>query len=354
MKKVLSSLLLTSATMMMFGQAQVLVNENFEALTLGNVGADVTGATAGQGNMHLAGGVAANYQIANIDAANGKSLQVTSGNGAPPATGGNTNTRWVWKEITTAASPANNIIVSKAKIYTGSATGAGTMKLIVYGTTAGVSIGNIGGIKYNYVTKTIQGEAYVAIATTPPGSGVVTLNLGTETFPANTWVDVEHRYNKTTGAHSYLYTGSTGYNYTGGQVNLGGGATATAATVAGSAPNESDLVSDTAAGNTVANIAGIDNWNVQFTNTAALSVGDVNNVSDAKLDLLVYPNPVSDVLNIRTDSKIKAVSVVDMTGKNIKVNAEGGKVDVSALPVGNYLINVETADGISTLKFIKK
>ena len=354
MKKVLSSLLLTSATMMMFGQAQVLVNENFEALTLGNVGADVTGATAGQGAMFLAGGVAANYQIANIDAANGKSLQVTSGNGAPPATGGNTNTRWVWKEITATASPSNNIIVSKAKIYTGSATGAGAMKLIVYGTTAGTSVGNIGGIKYNYATKTIQGEAYVTLATTPPSAGILTISFGTQTFPANTWVDVEHRYNKTTGAHSYLYTGSTGYNYTGGQVNLGGGATATAATVAGSVPNESDLVSDTAAGNTVANIAGIDNWNVQFTNTAALSVGDVTNVSDAKLSLLVYPNPTSDILNIKSDSKINAVSVVDMAGRKINVKLEGDKVDVSALPVGTYLINVETKDGITTEKFIKK
>lgn len=352
MKKVLSSLLLTSATMMMFGQAQSLINENFESLTLGNVGTDVTGDTAGQGNMYLSGGVAANYQIATIDAANGKSLQVTTGNGAPPVTGGNTNTRWVWKNITATATAANNVTVTRGKIYTGAATGAGNVKLIIYGST-GASSGTLGGIKYNYATKTIQGEAYITLNSVPASAGVLTITFGTETFPANTWVNVEHRYNKTTGAHQYKYGNSIWYSYTTGQVTSGGN-TYTGTTVAGLVPVESDIVNDTAAGNTVANTAGIDNWNVEFSNASFLSVEDTKGAAIGKLFVSIFPNPTSDVLNIKTDSKINKVSVVDITGKRINVKLEDNKIDVRVLPAGTYLISIETKDGISTEKFIKK
>ncbi|MCD1117035.1 T9SS type A sorting domain-containing protein [Chryseobacterium turcicum] len=351
MKKILSSLLLVSGTILMFGQAQTLVNENFEALNLGDVTTDVTGATAGQGNMYLSGGTSANYQIATIDAANGKSLQVTTGNGAPTSTG-NTNTRWVWKEITATATAANNITVTRGKIYTGAANGAGNIKLIIYG-AIGTSSGTLGGIKYNYATKTIQGEAYITLNSTPQSAGVLTVTLGTQTFPANTWVDVEHRYNKTTGLHEFKYTGSIVYSYSSGQVTSGG-LTYTGTTVAGLVPAESDIVNDTAAGNTVANTAGVDLWNVEFSNNVTLSVGETKEAVAGKLFISIYPNPTSDILNIKTDSKINSVSIVDITGKKVNVKLEGDKVDVRNLPAGMYLINVETKDGISTEKFIKK
>lgn len=70
--------------------------------------------------------------------------------------------------------------------------------------------------------------------------------------------------------------------------------------------------------------------------------------------LTISPNPTSDILNIKTDSKINNVSVVDMTGRKVNVKLDGDKVDVRAFPAGTYLINIETKDGISTEKFIKK
>lgn len=68
----------------------------------------------------------------------------------------------------------------------------------------------------------------------------------------------------------------------------------------------------------------------------------------------IYPNPTSDILNIKTDFKINAVSVVDISGRKVNVKLDGNKVDVRGLSAGTYLINVETKDGISTEKFIKK
>jgi len=75
-------------------------------------------------------------------------------------------------------------------------------------------------------------------------------------------------------------------------------------------------------------------------------------IFDNKISL--YPNPTSDILNVKTNSKINSVSVVDVTGKKVNVKLDGNKIDVKTLPAGTYLINVETKDGISTEKFIKK
>ncbi len=47
MKKILLSCLLAGTSISF--HAQSIFNENFEALTLGNLGTDITGTTAGQG-----------------------------------------------------------------------------------------------------------------------------------------------------------------------------------------------------------------------------------------------------------------------------------------------------------------
>ncbi len=355
MKKVLLSLCMCSLAVFGFAQEQVVINENFDALNLGNVGTDFTGTTAGQGGIYLYGGSAASYQIINIDVPHGKSLQLTSGNGAPPASGANTNERWAWKNISTTASATNDITVIQAQIFTGPATGAGTIKVILYG-PIGASSSTIGGIKYNYATKTIQGEANVSVPSYPPSgtSGTLTLTLGTQVFPANTWVNVEYRYNKTTGAHKYIYSDGTNtytYDYTGGNVTIGG--TAYPAVVV---PNlvaaECDIVSTTAAGNTVENIASVDNFIVKFSNSTLLSTSEVSNIS--KASFFIYPNPTVDIINIKTDKKIKSFSIIDFSGRVMDAKNVDNKIDVSHLQSGTYILSVETSDGIVSEKFIKK
>lgn len=91
----------------------------------------------------------------------------------------------------------------------------------------------------------------------------------------------------------------------------------------------------------------LDNFNLT-------SVLGTNEITHKNIFLSISPNPTSDILNIKTDSKITAVSVVDMTGRKVNVRLEGNQVDVRELPAGNYLINIETKDGLSTEKFIKK
>ncbi|WP_291883364.1 T9SS type A sorting domain-containing protein [Chryseobacterium sp.] len=311
-------------------------------MTNGNLATDVTGTTAGQNSWYIYQGAAADYQVTTIDASHGKSLNLTTGAGAPPASGANTNNRYAYKTISTTANASNNLVRAKMDIYTGAATGKGRVGIQLYSSTAA-----IGGIVYDYETKKVYGQARVSVVADPTQTGTLTLTLGTETFPANSWVTVTYIYNKTTGQHTYQYTNGT----TNASYNFSGNTTYSIFT--GDVAGEFDAVNTTLASNTVANTAGIDNIQAEFTNAATLSVNDTP-VKNAIVSLAVYPNPTSDILNIKSDSKINAVSVVDLTGRKLDVKLEGDKVDVKKLPAGTYLINIETKDGISTEKFIKK
>lgn len=68
----------------------------------------------------------------------------------------------------------------------------------------------------------------------------------------------------------------------------------------------------------------------------------------------IYPNPASDVLNIKSESKILKTEIFDMSGKNIQTNSEKSALNVQGLTPGSYIITVTTTDGKSTQKFIKK
>jgi expansin (peptidoglycan-binding protein) len=73
-------LLIALGTVLSAGlSAQTIATENFNTLTAGNVGTNFTGASTGQGGYYLLNGVAADYQIATIDAAHANSLKVTAG-----------------------------------------------------------------------------------------------------------------------------------------------------------------------------------------------------------------------------------------------------------------------------------
>ncbi len=77
-------------------------------------------------------------------------------------------------------------------------------------------------------------------------------------------------------------------------------------------------------------------------------------VSETASSLSVYPNPTSDILNIKTDSKIKSVTVFDMSGRKVKASFENNVLNVKDLQTGTYVINVETAEGKFSERFIKK
>lgn len=68
----------------------------------------------------------------------------------------------------------------------------------------------------------------------------------------------------------------------------------------------------------------------------------------------IYPNPASDILYVKSNSKIDGVEVFDVSGKNVKVLFNSDQINVGSLPAGSYIMNITTKEGKITKKFIKK
>jgi len=71
--------------------------------------------------------------------------------------------------------------------------------------------------------------------------------------------------------------------------------------------------------------------------------------------LKIYPNPVKDEIVIQSDLPIKKVEIYSLTGTLMKSeNNFNGKISVSALPQGVYLLKVYTDNGLVVSKIVKK
>ena len=81
-------------------------------------------------------------------------------------------------------------------------------------------------------------------------------------------------------------------------------------------------------------------------------------VSNAnKAQAKVYPNPVVDVLNVESASKVISLSVYDLSGKAVSshtLNAVKSQVNLSKLAPGVYIVNIETENGTQSVKIVKK
>lgn len=82
----------------------------------------------------------------------------------------------------------------------------------------------------------------------------------------------------------------------------------------------------------------------------AVSEADAN-----KLKLSVFPNPVSEVLNLKSDKEITGVTVIDLSGKIIKREKGASQINVSNLAKGTYVVQAAYKNGsVENTKFIKK
>jgi len=72
---------------------------------------------------------------------------------------------------------------------------------------------------------------------------------------------------------------------------------------------------------------------IQFENTDELAVSQ----------LIVYPNPATDLLYIRTDFKVESVRILDLNGKEF-ISSRECVLDLSDFENGLYMIEVKTSD----------
>jgi hypothetical protein len=72
-----------------------------------------------------------------------------------------------------------------------------------------------------------------------------------------------------------------------------------------------------------------------------------------KLEFSIYPNPATDILNIRTQEKVLSISVYDMAGKLVNVQFSNGQINVGMLPKGVYILTAKTDKAVYQQKLIK-
>ncbi|WES99099.1 T9SS type A sorting domain-containing protein [Chryseobacterium arthrosphaerae] len=327
--------------------AQVLEADNYNSYTAGNVGTNVTGTAAGQGGMYLVGGATSDYQIVTAtgaNAAHGNYLQVTGG-----STATNAAVRTVVKNGLATAwagrTAGNNIIKAVAEIYTGTSTNQHGSGVSVSGADDGIV-----GIVYNSQSKTINGLAYLTFAANPNNNGYYFITgLTQNTYPANTWISLGFSYNKTTGQITYNIGGVT-TNLAVNQATIPAGIDPVSFEVTSSPVQENGTGVPVNTGPTT---FGIDNYRVEAANNATLGTAETKNSKSSTI-IAIGPNPTVDYLNLITDLKINKAEVYDMSGRKIETTLEGNRINVKNLNAGSYIISIETKDGKTTEKFIKK
>ena len=112
-------------------------------------------------------------------------------------------------------------------------------------------------------------------------------------------------------------------------------------------------------GNTFSNTANIyfdynfpivtNNYTTSIQNTLGLQEIDFINI------ISVYPNPVKDIINFKTEHNISKFEVYDIAGRILSSNSVSeNKIDLSELKTGNYILKLYTEKGIMNTKIMKE
>lgn len=97
-----------------------------------------------------------------------------------------------------------------------------------------------------------------------------------------------------------------------------------------------------------------------FNTTIDLGAYEYNStlsVDDISLDentVKLYPNPATDVVNIKTNQTIKNVRVFNVNGQKVLDIANQSQINISNLPTGMYFLNITTNQSNQTIKILKQ
>jgi hypothetical protein len=330
-----------------FANAQEFFYDNYNTLTVGNIGTDVAGTGLGQGGYYTFGTGAANtnFQIVADTPAQGNVIQMT---GSATATG----TWFLFKNFSAAwaaRTSGNNVLNLEFDIFTGAATTSkNTARVYIYNSDGSTVLG---GLSFNLETKALSGIAYY-----DPNNGGVnpvgtySFNLGASNavvnLAASSWVRLGLSYNTVT--REVVWKGPGFY------VGVTGATPATGTT----APREVDYLHTAGTGNTVSATSKFDNLMVRANSTENL-LGNSSFNSTTAVFSNIYPNPVTDFASISLiDATINAITIMDINGRVVKSGNSNelasAKIDLSDLTAGIYIMKIETDKGVSTEKIIKK
>lgn len=90
-----------------------------------------------------------------------------------------------------------------------------------------------------------------------------------------------------------------------------------------------------------------------------VTTADDSNISSVETikwdsDCIVYPNPVKDMLTVKTNEDIESICIFNQTGVLMHTQQDSGPVSMQGLPAGMYIVKVKETSRISNQKVIKK
>ena len=96
-----------------------------------------------------------------------------------------------------------------------------------------------------------------------------------------------------------------------------------------------------------------------FTNIVAQTSAPITSTSNIDLnDLVIYPNPTTEFIQLKNDASIASISIFNIVGRVVKTfNHSSGMVhDVTTLRSGMYLVRLEDKDGdvVKSMRLSKK
>jgi hypothetical protein len=94
------------------------------------------------------------------------------------------------------------------------------------------------------------------------------------------------------------------------------------------------------------------NWDksVVIKRTNPLGLTDIENSSR----ILVYPNPFSNKIKVTNTSGDEEYVLRDILGNNIYSGKRIHEIDFSLIPIGPYILQINTDDKTTTLKILKE
>ena len=82
----------------------------------------------------------------------------------------------------------------------------------------------------------------------------------------------------------------------------------------------------------------------------ASAINDLQNIGG---NVMLFPNPAQNMLNIVTEGEIEDVAIFNVLGQKV-MHANTNQIDITSLSKGMYIINITTDEGMTTKKFVKE
>ncbi|MCS3529726.1 T9SS type A sorting domain-containing protein [Chryseobacterium sp. JUb7] len=90
-----------------------------------------------------------------------------------------------------------------------------------------------------------------------------------------------------------------------------------------------------------------------YTTTVENKLG-TSDIKNDKSDISIYPNPVQDVVYIKSKTEVLKAEIFDATGRIVRITSvKDNSINVVDLPKGNYIIRLFTKEKTAAQKFIK-